>query len=37
MMVDWNHDLIKALTHISDHLPPHMLANVGLVATKRAD
>jgi 2-polyprenyl-3-methyl-5-hydroxy-6-metoxy-1,4-benzoquinol methylase len=37
MMVDWNHDLIKALTHISDHLPPHMLANVGLVATKPAD
>jgi 2-polyprenyl-3-methyl-5-hydroxy-6-metoxy-1,4-benzoquinol methylase len=36
MMVGWNHDLIKSLTHISDQLPPHMLANVGLVATKRA-
>ena len=35
MMVGWSHDLIKGLTHISNQLPPHMLANVGLVATKR--
>ncbi|MBC7994582.1 MAG: class I SAM-dependent methyltransferase [Rhizobacter sp.] len=36
MMVGWNPDLIKALTSISVQLPPHLLANVGLVATKRA-
>lgn len=35
MMLGWSPDLIKALTNISSQLPPHLLANVGLVATKR--
>ena len=35
MMVDWSPDLIRALTTISDQLPPHLMANIGVVARRR--
>jgi hypothetical protein len=35
MMTGWRHDLIESLTRISSQLPPHLLANVGLVARKK--
>jgi 2-polyprenyl-3-methyl-5-hydroxy-6-metoxy-1,4-benzoquinol methylase len=34
MMRDWSPDLLRALTEISDVLPPHLLANIGVVARK---
>jgi 2-polyprenyl-3-methyl-5-hydroxy-6-metoxy-1,4-benzoquinol methylase len=34
MMVDYPPDLLKALTDISHELPPHLMSNSGLVATK---
>jgi 2-polyprenyl-3-methyl-5-hydroxy-6-metoxy-1,4-benzoquinol methylase len=34
MMVEWPHDLIRALVHVADELPPHLLSNVGLVARR---
>jgi 2-polyprenyl-3-methyl-5-hydroxy-6-metoxy-1,4-benzoquinol methylase len=34
MMLDYPPDLIKALTDISHDLPPNLMANIGLVATK---
>jgi 2-polyprenyl-3-methyl-5-hydroxy-6-metoxy-1,4-benzoquinol methylase len=34
MMVGYPPDLIKALTDISHELPPNLMANIGLVATK---
>jgi len=36
MMTAWKPELIQSLTRISGQLPPHLLANVGLVAKKRA-
>lgn len=34
MMREWSPDLLRALTTISDKLPPHLLANIGVVARK---
>lgn len=34
MMLDYPPDLIKALTSISHELPPNLMANIGLTATK---
>lgn len=34
MMRDWSPDLLRVLTEISDELPPHLLANIGVVARK---
>lgn len=34
MMRDWSPDLLRALTEISDRIPAHLLANVGVVAHK---
>ncbi len=34
MMRDWSPDLLCALTEISNELPPHLLANIGVVARK---
>ena len=31
MMTSWKPELIRSLTHISDQLPLHLLANIGLV------
>ena len=36
MITGWRSDLMKALTQISAQIPPHLLANVGLVARKKA-
>ena len=35
MMADWPQDLLAALIDISDELPPAMLANIGVRATRR--
>ncbi len=32
MMLDWPVELLEALNAISDDLPPHLLANIGVVA-----
>ena len=32
MMTSWKPELIRSLTQISDQLPLHLLANIGLVA-----
>lgn len=34
MMTGWSPELIRALTRISSELPPNLMANIGLVATK---
>jgi 2-polyprenyl-3-methyl-5-hydroxy-6-metoxy-1,4-benzoquinol methylase len=34
MMREWSSDLLRALTEISDKIPPHLLANIGVVARK---
>jgi len=34
MMRDWSPELLRALTVISEELPPHLLANIGIVARK---
>jgi hypothetical protein len=34
MMREWSPDLMRALTTISDKIPPHLLANIGVVARK---
>ncbi len=34
LMREWSPDLLRALTTISDKLPPHLLANIGVVARK---
>jgi len=33
-MVDYPPDLLKALVDISHDLPPNLMSNIGLVATK---
>jgi hypothetical protein len=35
MMTSWPPNLIQSLTAISDQLPTHLLANIGLVARPR--
>jgi SAM-dependent methyltransferase len=35
MMREWSPDLLRALTDISGELPPHLLANIGVVARRR--
>lgn len=35
MMTTWSPDLIKSLTTISNALPPNLMANIGLVATRQ--
>jgi 2-polyprenyl-3-methyl-5-hydroxy-6-metoxy-1,4-benzoquinol methylase len=34
MMKEWSPDLLKALTLISEELPPNLLANIGVVARR---
>lgn len=37
MMREWSPELLRALTAISGELPPHLLANIGVVARKPKD